>query len=83
MGLDSARNELIQRLKEGESARSVVSLVGVGEIGKTTLAMVVYYNVAVRGHFDYCTWITVSPSYRIEELLKTMITEICTAESRM
>ncbi|GMN64784.1 hypothetical protein TIFTF001_033840 [Ficus carica] len=82
VGLNSSRNELIQRLREGESAHSVVSLVGAGGIGKTTLAMVVYYNVAVRGHFYYCAWITVSPLYRIEELLKMMKTEICAAEKQ-
>ncbi|KAL5548069.1 hypothetical protein UlMin_003300 [Ulmus minor] len=63
-------------LVEGQSTRMVISLVGTGGIGKTTLVKKVYDNEVVKGHFDCCAWITVSQSYNLEKLLRTMMQEI-------
>ncbi|KAL5548066.1 hypothetical protein UlMin_003297 [Ulmus minor] len=70
------REELMTRLVEGQSTRMVISLVGTGGIGKTTLVKKVYDNEVVKGHFDCCAWITVSQSYSLEKLLRTMMQEI-------
>ena len=70
------REELMTRLVEGQSTRMVISLVGTGGIGKTTLVKKVYDNEVVKGHFDCCAWITVSQSYNLEKLLRTMMQEI-------
>ncbi|KAL5548058.1 hypothetical protein UlMin_003289 [Ulmus minor] len=70
------REELMTRLVEGQSPRMVISLVGTGGIGKTTLVKKVYDNEVVKGHFDCCAWITVSQSYNLEKLLRTMMREI-------
>ncbi|GMN32156.1 hypothetical protein TIFTF001_044656, partial [Ficus carica] len=77
VGIDSATNDLIQRLMDRDSRRAVISLVGAGGIGKTTLARKVINNEVVRRHFGFCAWINVSPSYKVEELLKIIIEEIC------
>ncbi|KAL5542650.1 hypothetical protein UlMin_010360 [Ulmus minor] len=71
-----AREELMTRLVEGQSPRMVISLVGSGGIGKTTLVKKVYDNEVLKGHFDCCAWITVSQSYNLEKLLRTMMREI-------
>ncbi|KAL5548059.1 hypothetical protein UlMin_003290 [Ulmus minor] len=70
------REELMTRLVQGQSTRMVISLVGTGGIGKTTLVKKVYDNEVVKGHFDCCAWITVSQSYSLEKLLRTMMQEI-------
>ncbi|XP_057513963.1 disease resistance protein RPM1-like [Actinidia eriantha] len=44
-----------------------------GGIGKTTLAKKVYDNPIVTAHFNCHTWISVSQTYKMEELLKIMI----------
>ncbi|KAL5547868.1 hypothetical protein UlMin_003099 [Ulmus minor] len=73
------REELMTRLVEGQSTRMVISLVGTGGIGKTTLVKKVYDNEVLKGHFDCCAWITVSQSYNLEKLLRTMMREILPA----
>ncbi|KAM1054471.1 hypothetical protein ACFX2I_001817 [Malus domestica] len=44
-----------------------------GGLGKTTLAKKVYDHPKVMAHFDCYAWIMVSQSYRVEDLLRTVI----------
>ena len=60
VGIESHRDELINRLIEGPSNRMVFSVVGIGGLGKTTLVKKVYDNNKVVPHFDCRAWITVS-----------------------
>lgn len=73
VGVDCAENELVRRLTEGETRRSVISLVGCGGIGKTTLAKMVYHNEVVRKHFNCRAWITINRTYSMKEILKVML----------
>ncbi|XP_048446379.1 disease resistance protein RPM1-like [Pyrus x bretschneideri] len=73
VGIESARDELTRLLVEGAPRREVISVVGMGGLGKTTLAKKVYDQPKVMGHFDCYAWITVSQSYRVEDLLRTVI----------
>lgn len=75
LGIDSALTTLMTSLVEQQSARTVISLVGEGGIGKTTLARAVYNSV--RLHFDCHVWVTVSQSFDIEKILRVMKEVIC------
>uniref|UniRef100_A0A2N9HXF7 Rx N-terminal domain-containing protein n=1 Tax=Fagus sylvatica TaxID=28930 RepID=A0A2N9HXF7_FAGSY len=79
VGIESPRDELIGWLVEGLPYRSVLSVVGMGGLGKTTLAKKVYDHQKVRGHFDCHAWIPVSQSYNTEHLLRSMIKQFCKA----
>ena len=70
VGIESPRDYLILYLVGGASQRTMISLVGMGGIGKTTLAKKVYDNHKVKKHFGCRTWITVSQSYDKEEHTK-------------
>jgi disease resistance protein RPM1 len=80
VGIESTRDELISWLVGGVSKRSVISVVGMGGIGKTTLTKKVYENESVKGHFDCSVWIIVSQSYNVSKILMSMIKQIYQAK---
>ncbi|OVA18806.1 Disease resistance protein [Macleaya cordata] len=73
VGNEDSIRELKSLLIGGELRLTVVSIVGMGGLGKTTLANKVYQNQDVRGSFDRFSWVTVSQQYRTtKELFQGM-----------
>ncbi|RDX94170.1 Disease resistance protein RPM1, partial [Mucuna pruriens] len=77
VGFESPRDELIDCLTKGTNRRSLISVVGMGGLGKTTLAKHVFDNQQVKKHFHCRSLITVSQSYTVRELLIDMIKKFC------
>ncbi|XP_048323632.2 disease resistance protein RPM1-like [Ziziphus jujuba] len=76
VGIESPRAELIGwLLDEQVTQRTVISVVGMGGLGKTTLARKVYESVKEK--FDSHAWVTVSHPYQNKELLKNIIKKFC------
>ncbi|XVF78623.1 hypothetical protein PTKIN_Ptkin14bG0149600 [Pterospermum kingtungense] len=60
VGLDDDIKKLVSVVVDEESDCRVVSLCGMGGLGKTTLAKKVYQQGVVRGHFNRMAWVFVS-----------------------
>ncbi|XP_004499777.1 disease resistance protein RPM1 [Cicer arietinum] len=77
VGFESPRDELVSCLVDGNNELMLVSVVGMGGLGKTTLAKHVFDSQLVKRHFDCRSFITVSQSYKMKELLIDMIKKFC------
>ncbi|KAK2993706.1 hypothetical protein RJ640_027058 [Escallonia rubra] len=76
VGIEQPKRQLISWLVNDDSGLKVVSVAGMGGSGKTTLVKKVYEDTKVKTHFQSHVWITVSQSFKIEELLKHIIQQL-------
>ncbi|XP_059656929.1 disease resistance protein RPM1-like [Cornus florida] len=73
VGMDGPKKQLIGWLLEDSPRLKVVSVVGMGGMGKTTLVKKVYDDMEAKNRFQCHAWITVSQSFNLRELLKYVI----------
>ncbi|MFS8025069.1 putative P-loop containing nucleoside triphosphate hydrolase [Helianthus anomalus] len=76
VGLDRDAELIIDKLVEDQRKLDVVSIVGMGGIGKTTLATKVYNDCYVKNHFHVHVWVTVSQTYDKRVVLTQMVESI-------
>ncbi|MCH79679.1 NBS-containing resistance-like protein [Trifolium medium] len=77
VGFEEPTEELVRWLVEKTGDLELVVVVGMGGLGKTTLAKHVFDDPLVKRHFDCRSFITVSQSYTMTELLTDMIKKFC------
>lgn len=74
VGIDEPKEKLIKMLTAGDSTLEIIPVVGMGGLGKTTLVKQVYDEIKIT--FENHAWITVSQSYKIEDLLMDLIEQL-------
>ncbi|XP_050254177.1 disease resistance protein RPM1-like [Quercus robur] len=82
VGIEKKRQVLMRWLMDGVD-QTVISIVGMGGSGKTTLVANTYNNGDVKKHFKCCAWITISQAYVLEDLLRSMVKRFCKSMNEM
>ncbi|XP_078158244.1 disease resistance protein RPM1-like isoform X2 [Carex rostrata] len=74
VGIDENKKKLMEMLIDDESKHNVISVLGMGGVGKTTLVTDVYKTV--KKSVGGCAWITVSQTWERDQLLRKILQEL-------
>ncbi|XP_040364476.1 disease resistance protein RPM1 [Rosa chinensis] len=77
--IEDAKEKSVTMLLSSQAQRTVISVVGMGGSGKSTLVAKTFNGQTVKEHFDCCAWITVSQTYTVEDLLRVIMKELLRA----
>ncbi|XVE68324.1 hypothetical protein DITRI_Ditri09bG0058600 [Diplodiscus trichospermus] len=76
-GRDKDKGTILELVLNSDDQRSfVIPIIGMGGIGKTTLAQVVYNDDAIQNHFDLKAWVCVSDYFDVTRITKTILQSV-------
>ncbi|KAM1577688.1 hypothetical protein ACFX1Z_039335 [Malus domestica] len=75
IGRDEDKKALIQLLLDPISTENVstISIVGIGGLGKTALAQLIFNDEVIRKHFELKIWVCVSNTFELDILAKKIL----------
>ncbi|XP_043714827.1 putative disease resistance protein RGA3 [Telopea speciosissima] len=74
-GRDAEEEKIANMLIDpnNEEMLSIISMVGIGGVGKTTLAQQIFNDGSIRSHFDLRFWVYVSSEFDVKRVVKEII----------
>ncbi|KAK4441016.1 Disease resistance protein RPP8 [Sesamum alatum] len=75
VGFDDRLVQIIDELTRDESDLKILPIVGMGGIGKTTLARNVFGHAYIVDRFDIRIWFTISQQYSVQEILLGLVND--------
>ncbi|XP_017984378.1 PREDICTED: putative disease resistance RPP13-like protein 1 [Theobroma cacao] len=76
-GRDKDKEKILELLVESDDeGKVVIPIVGMGGIGKTTLAQLVYNDNRVNDYFDLKAWVCVSENFDITDITKSILSSV-------
>ncbi|XP_047959794.1 disease resistance protein RPP13-like [Salvia hispanica] len=70
VGFDDVLYQMLDKITGDARERQILPIVGMGGIGKTTLARNIYVSPLVQESFDVFAWTTISQEYNAKEILR-------------
>ena len=76
VGLEENVEQLVGYLADEDSSSQVVSITGMGGIGKTTLARQVFNHEIVKSHFPGLAWVSISQQFTRKYVWQTILRKL-------
>ncbi|KAL0356229.1 UNVERIFIED_CONTAM: putative late blight resistance proteinR1B-8 [Sesamum radiatum] len=75
VGCDEQLEIIMAKLMRNESDLHILPIVGMGGLGKTTLAKLAFNHQSIVNHFDVRIWLTISEEYNARKILLGLLND--------